>query len=82
MAGLLRLKSGSIRFGEYRIDLLSVTERARCGIAFVPQEANIFQTLSVRAELTDARPTVAPFALWQARGCQHIGRSGYDPATR
>ncbi len=51
LAGLLRLKSGSIRLGEERIDGLSVTERARRGIAFVPQEANIFPTLSVRENL-------------------------------
>ncbi len=51
VAGLLRLKSGSIRLAGDRIDALPPRDRARRGIAFVPQEANIFPTLSVRENL-------------------------------
>ena len=51
VAGLLRLKSGSIRLGDERIDGVPAKDRAHRGIAFVPQEANIFPTLSVRENL-------------------------------
>src|SRR5271165_4427800 len=51
IAGLLRLKSGHIRFDGQIIDALSARERARRGIALVPQEANIFPTMTVRENL-------------------------------
>jgi branched-chain amino acid transport system ATP-binding protein/neutral amino acid transport system ATP-binding protein len=51
IAGLLRLKSGSIRLDGTAIEGLSTRERARAGIAFVPQEANIFPTMTVRENL-------------------------------
>ena len=51
MAGLLQLKSGQILFGGARIDALPARERARRGIAFVPQEGNVFPTMSVRENL-------------------------------
>ncbi|MBC7802077.1 MAG: ABC transporter ATP-binding protein [Gemmatimonadaceae bacterium] len=51
IAGLLRLKSGAIHLSGDRIDACSPGDRARRGIAFVPQEANIFPTLSVRENL-------------------------------
>ncbi len=51
VAGLLGLKSGSIRLDGARIDGMSARDRARRGIAFVPQEANVFPTLSVRENL-------------------------------
>ncbi len=51
IAGLLRLKSGSITLEGAAIDALSTRERARRGIAFVPQEANIFPTMTVRENL-------------------------------
>ncbi len=51
VAGLLRLKSGSIHLDGERIDALPPRDRARRGIAFVPQEANIFPTLTVRENL-------------------------------
>ena len=51
IAGLLRLKSGHITFDGERIDALSARERARRGIALVPQEANIFPTMTVRENL-------------------------------
>ena len=51
VAGLLRLKSGGIWLDNQRIDALPAPERTRLGVAFVPQEANIFPTLSVRENL-------------------------------
>lgn len=51
VAGLLRLKSGSIRLDGDEIKTLPARDRARRGIAFVPQEANVFPTLSVRENL-------------------------------
>ena len=51
VAGLLRLKSGQILLDGARIDALPARERARRGIAFVPQEANVFPTMSVRENL-------------------------------
>lgn len=51
LVGLLRLKSGSITLEGTAIQAKSTRERARLGIAFVPQEANIFPTMSVRENL-------------------------------
>ena len=47
IAGLLRLKAGTIRLGDAAIGDLPARERARLGVAFVPQEANVFPTMSV-----------------------------------
>jgi branched-chain amino acid transport system ATP-binding protein len=51
VAGLLPLKSGTILFDGAAIEQLSPGERARRGIAFVPQEANVFPSMSVRENL-------------------------------
>jgi branched-chain amino acid transport system ATP-binding protein/neutral amino acid transport system ATP-binding protein len=51
IAGLLRLKSGSIVLEGTAIETFSPRERARRGVAFVPQEANIFPTMTVRENL-------------------------------
>jgi branched-chain amino acid transport system ATP-binding protein/neutral amino acid transport system ATP-binding protein len=51
VAGLLRLKSGRILLEGVPIETSSPRDRARAGIAFVPQEANIFPTMSVRENL-------------------------------
>jgi branched-chain amino acid transport system ATP-binding protein/neutral amino acid transport system ATP-binding protein len=51
IAGLLRLKSGSIQLEGQEIAGLDPRARARLGIAFVPQEANIFPTMTVRENL-------------------------------
>jgi branched-chain amino acid transport system ATP-binding protein/neutral amino acid transport system ATP-binding protein len=47
IAGLLRLKSGRIALAGETIDALPARERARRGVAFVPQEANVFPTMTV-----------------------------------
>lgn len=51
VAGLLRLKSGKITLDGTDISTLPTRDRARLGIAFVPQEANVFPTMSVRENL-------------------------------
>ena len=51
IAGLLRLKSGEMLFDGRSIAPLPARERARRGVAFVPQEANVFPTLTVRENL-------------------------------
>lgn len=51
IAGMLKLKSGAIVFDGSEIQTLSTRERAKRGIAFVPQEANIFPTMTVKENL-------------------------------
>lgn len=51
ITGLLRLKSGRIALQGEAIETASPRERARRGIAFVPQEANVFPTMTVRENL-------------------------------
>jgi branched-chain amino acid transport system ATP-binding protein len=47
IAGLLKLKSGTISLAGQRIDGRPAREISTLGIAFVPQENNIFPTMSV-----------------------------------
>ena len=51
IAGMLRLKAGSIMLDGREIGGASARDRARAGVAFVPQEANIFPTMTVRENL-------------------------------
>ena len=51
VAGLLHPTRGTIHLGETPIHTLSPGAIARRGVAFVPQEANVFPTLSVRENL-------------------------------
>lgn len=51
IAGLLRPARGAIRFREAEIGGLAAPEISRRGIAFVPQEQNVFPNLSVRENL-------------------------------
>jgi branched-chain amino acid transport system ATP-binding protein/neutral amino acid transport system ATP-binding protein len=51
VAGLLTLKSGAIRLEGEAIEHLSAGDRARRGVAFVPQEANVFPSMTVRENL-------------------------------
>ena len=51
IAGLLKLKSGSVALDGSDISGHSARQRARAGIAFVPQEANIFPSMTVRENL-------------------------------
>ena len=51
MAGFLKPREGAITFEGKPIDGLKPREITRQGIAFVPQEANVFPSLSVEANL-------------------------------
>ncbi len=51
IAGLLPLKSGAILLEGRTLQDSPPRERARCGVAFVPQEANTFPSMSVRENL-------------------------------
>src|SRR5262245_36817836 len=51
IAGLLRLKLGSVTLEGRPIAGLPAREISRLGLAYVPQEFNIFPTLSVRENL-------------------------------
>jgi branched-chain amino acid transport system ATP-binding protein/neutral amino acid transport system ATP-binding protein len=51
IAGILRPKSGAIRLAGESVAGLAPRDIAARGVAFVPQEANIFPSLSVRENL-------------------------------
>jgi branched-chain amino acid transport system ATP-binding protein/neutral amino acid transport system ATP-binding protein len=51
IAGLLRPKLGSVRFSGRSIIGLPAREITRLGLVYVPQEFNVFPTLSVRENL-------------------------------
>ena len=49
--GLLRPDVGHVLLDEQNVTELSMPERARCGIGYLPQEASIFRQLTVRQNL-------------------------------
>ena len=49
--GMLKLKSGSVQINGEDISELSVFERVKKGMAFVPQSQNVFTTLTVEENL-------------------------------
>jgi branched-chain amino acid transport system ATP-binding protein len=51
IAGLLKPKSGQVQLGEADITGRAPREIARAGLAYVPQEANVFPSLSVKENL-------------------------------
>ena len=51
IAGLVPLSEGSVSIGGKRLNGLAPKMVARAGVAFVPQEANVFGSLSVRDNL-------------------------------
>ena len=51
LLGMLKLRSGSIRLNGDEISHLSVQERIARGIAFTPQNGNVFLSMSVRENL-------------------------------
>ena len=57
LAGATRQHGGRIRFGDAELHRLAPHERAAAGIGWVPQERNIFKSLTVHENLTAvARP--------------------------
>jgi len=65
--GVLRKKTGAIRFRGQEIMKLHSNEIARRGIAYVPEERAIFATLSVKENLE--LPPVWQQGGWNARKC-------------
>ncbi|MFQ5774955.1 MAG: ABC transporter ATP-binding protein [Kiloniellaceae bacterium] len=51
IAGVVRRRAGSIAVGGAQIGGLSASEVARRGVAYVPQEANVFRSLTVLENL-------------------------------
>jgi len=51
IAGLLKPKSGRVRLGDADITARAPRDIARAGLAYVPQEANVFPSLSVKENL-------------------------------
>jgi branched-chain amino acid transport system ATP-binding protein len=52
IAGLLEAREGRILFRDVDVTIGGALDRARAGIAFVPQERNVFGTLSVAENLS------------------------------
>jgi len=55
LAGLLPARQGEIRLGGERLNDLSAPRRVRSGLAYVPQEYNVFRNLTVLENLKIAR---------------------------
>jgi branched-chain amino acid transport system ATP-binding protein len=51
IAGILRPSKGEIRFRDQRIEKMHAREICALGLAFVPQEMNVFPTMSVAENL-------------------------------
>ena len=51
VTGLLRPDSGSVEMDGASVGSLSMPERARLGIGYLPQEASVFRSLSVHDNL-------------------------------
>jgi branched-chain amino acid transport system ATP-binding protein/neutral amino acid transport system ATP-binding protein len=51
VAGQVRVREGSVRVGGQSVAGLSPREIARRGVAYVPQESNVFPTMTVRENL-------------------------------
>ena len=55
LAGLLPARQGEIRLSGVRLNELSPPRRVRAGLAYVPQEYNVFRNLTVLENLKIAR---------------------------
>ena len=51
IVGLIEADSGVVRIDDRDITGMHVYQRARCGIGYLPQEASVFRSLSVRANI-------------------------------
>jgi urea transport system ATP-binding protein len=85
LVGLLPVKTGAVRFGEQDITAMTPYQRARQGIAYVPQGREIFARLTVAENLqmglaTKPRNTPIPediFAMFPVLKTM-LGRRGGD----
>ena len=68
ITGLLRPDSGSIRVDDQPVEQMSMAQRARLGIGYLPQEPSVFRQLSVRDNLRLAlEVSGTPVGLHRAR---------------
>lgn len=58
--GLIRPMSGSVRLGDTDVSALGAPARAARGLAYVPQEANVFRNMTVLENLQVGHEFVAP----------------------
>jgi ABC-type branched-subunit amino acid transport system ATPase component len=58
--GLLRPMSGAVRLGDTDVSTLGAPARAARGLAYVPQEANVFRNMTVLENLRVGHEFVAP----------------------
>jgi lipopolysaccharide export system ATP-binding protein len=66
--GLLRPDQGEVLMDGQSVAALSMPDRARLGIGYLPQEASVFRTLNVRDNLMLAlQESRTPRALWRER---------------
>lgn len=72
VAGLIRPRSGTIRFGDREIGGLAPREVTRLGVAYVPQEANVFPNLSIRDNLEVS--SYLDHGGWRARAERSFAR--------
>jgi branched-chain amino acid transport system ATP-binding protein/neutral amino acid transport system ATP-binding protein len=63
LAGLLPARQGEIRLAGERLNDLSPPRRVRSGLAYVPQEYNVFRNLTVLENLKIAREFMGDTAL-------------------
>ncbi|CAN5214409.1 LPS export ABC transporter ATP-binding protein [soil metagenome] len=59
LVGFTKPTAGNVYFGDRQVDRLPIHERARLGIAYLPQETSVFRKLTVRENL---------MAILQAQG--------------
>jgi branched-chain amino acid transport system ATP-binding protein len=67
MMGLIELSSGSIRFGEMKLENTTIDLRARLGLGYFAQTKNIFPSLTVRENLVMAASFACGLLLKQER---------------
>ena len=84
IAGLLKPKAGRVLLGDADITSQRPRDIARAGLAYVPQEANVFPSLSVRENLemggyvnprAAAQHIDAAFIRFPVLGAKQIGRA-------
>jgi branched-chain amino acid transport system ATP-binding protein/neutral amino acid transport system ATP-binding protein len=62
LAGLLPARQGEIELEGARLNAMSAPRRVRAGVAYVPQEYNVFRNLTVLENLKIAREFMGPNA--------------------
>ena len=78
--GVTRRFAGTVRLDGRDITPLRADRRAHAGIGWVPQERNIFRSLTVEENLTAvARPGAWTLArIYEISGCTSCGLQGFD----